>query len=161
MRNNELRFLVLILMLVVALTGCGNTESPRPIEPQENQMEQSKQQEQPVQTGTEKSRLTNVVDHFRSQGLSVGKITPKAYEMLGAIDGFGIEVEGEQIELYLFDLATADEDTLKQLDSARTFGKMSMSGITFPVIMNDGITLTRFDEHDEKDKIIEIFKIFK
>ncbi len=99
--------------------------------------------------------------YFKQQGFSVGKITAKVYQMMGAVDGFGIEVQGQQIELYLFDPATASQETLDQLKDAETIGKFSFSGISVPVVKNGNIILTRFDDHPEKDRILAAFRSFR
>ncbi len=105
--------------------------------------------------------LTDVVRYFKEQGLEVGEIVTKAFSMMGAVDGFGIYIEGEQIELYLFDPETADDETLRNLQDAQSIGKFSAFGFSFPVVMNGDIMLTRYDEHTQKDRIIKIFKQFR
>jgi hypothetical protein len=106
-------------------------------------------------------KLADVVEYFQQQGLSTGNIISKAFQMIGAEDGFGIIVEGEQVELYLFNPNTADKETLSNLDDARRIGKFSFSGFSVPVVMNGNIMLTRYDEHPHKDKIIQVFKNFR
>ena len=59
--------------------------------------------------------------------------------------------------LYHIDPETATEETKQNLESARSLGVYSMSGMSFPVVVNGDVILARLDEHPEKDKIIEIF----
>jgi|GEM_PF-1508892 Copper amine oxidase N-terminal domain. len=105
--------------------------------------------------------LSDVVTYLKNNGFEIGEVKPKAYSMMGAVDGFGLIVNNEQIELYLFDPSTASQEILKNLESARSIGKFSMSGFTFPVIMNGNIMLTRYETHPDKDKIVAAFKNFK
>lgn len=157
--NRKIWIFALALMLVgVVAVGCGGEGDGNGDLP-ENQENGNKQNgdEQPGSAG---ETLDDVVEHFRGQGLAIGEKIFKVYDMIGAIDGFGIEVEGEEIELYMFDPAAADSETLEQLESAKTKGQMSMSGFVFPVTMNGNIMLTRYDEHSEKERIIEAFKKF-
>lgn len=111
--------------------------------------------------GSKAVSLADVVEYFKAQGFEVGEIKTKAYEMLGAVDGFGIVIDGSPVELYLFDPKTANDETKKNLEDARRIGKMSMSGISFPVVINGNVVLAGYEEHPKKDRIIEAFKAFK
>ena len=142
------------LMVVLMLTGCASNDAGS------SNTSQIQEENYEEVNGEEEIRLETVVDYFKKQGLEVGEVTMKAFEMMGAVDGFGIDVEGEQIELYLFDPETANEETLANLEDARSVGKFSMSGFSFSVIMNGNILLTRYGEHSEKDRILEVFKQF-
>ena len=51
-----------------------------------------------MQPKTKAETLANVVKHFKSNGLETGEVIGKAYDMVGAVEGFGIIVDGEQIE---------------------------------------------------------------
>mgnify|MGYP001177147432 FL=1 len=118
--------------------------------------------------------LADVVAYFREQGLTVGENEVfKRAAAIGAVDGFGIDVEGAQIELYMFDAEMAPDETLTQNtlpqsleDTHRlegfTWQILDDSPVTiFQVVMNGNIMLTSFDEHPEKEKIIEVFKNFR
>jgi len=111
--------------------------------------------------------LGELVDYFAASGLEVGERQMKAYGMLGAAAGFGIEVEGDEIELYLFDPDTADEETLEYLEIARDSGKFKFVGMNMeiPVVINGYIMLTGLEfgsayVHPARDMIVEIFKDF-
>src|SRR5690625_1884480 len=45
--------------------------------------------------------LDDVVAHFENDGFEIGEKTEKVAEMVGATDGFGIALDGTDIELYL------------------------------------------------------------
>lgn len=105
--------------------------------------------------------LGDLVEHFKSNGFETGEVIGKAYSMMGAVEGFGIMINGEQIEFYRFDIKTTDEETKKNLETARTAGVYSMSGMSFSAIMNGNMMLVRYEDHPEKDKIIEVFKNYK
>ena len=85
-----------------------------------------------MQPKTKAETLANVVKHFKSNGLETGEVIGKAYDMVGAVEGFGIIVDGEQIELYRIDPKTATEETKQNLESARSIGVYNMSGFSFP-----------------------------
>lgn len=130
--------LISVLLVTLLLNACGSSTS----------------------TPTEKRGLADVVDYFRAQGLEVGEVVTKAYGMIGAVDGFGIYIEGDEVELYLFDPKRADEKTLNNLEDARRIGKFSAIGFSFPVLMNGNIMLTRYDEHPNKQRITRLFAAF-
>ncbi len=111
--------------------------------------------------------LDDLVEYFADNGLEIGERQMKAYGMLGAIAGFGLIVEGDEIELYLFDPETASEETMEYLEAARETGKFNFKemGMEIPVVLNGYIMLTglefgTFYEHPEKDLIVEIFQSF-
>ncbi|MFS1519693.1 hypothetical protein V1503_25025, partial [Bacillus sp. SCS-151] len=109
----------------------------------------------------ESKGLPELVEHFRSQGFEMGEVTKKAYEMLGAVDGFGVEANGTQIEFYEYDIENATEETKANLDNGRSSGTMSMDGFSFSVVVNGDFILINHDEHPEQDKIVEAFNSFK
>ena len=150
--------LLVILCSIFIIAGCSSTDN----EPQSNSAPEEKTQET-VQNEVSKKTigLADVVQYFKDQGLSVGDVSTKAYDMMGAVDGFGLDVGGNQVELYMFDPEKANEETLKNLDDAEKIGKFSAMGFSFPVVKNGNILLAGYEEHPEKDKIIEMFKSFK
>jgi hypothetical protein len=128
--------LSLFLILTIFLSGCGK------------------------ETDTEeKIGLAIVIEKFEEK-FDVGDRKMKAFGMIGAEDGFGLIVEGEEIELYKFDPDSDDEKTRENIKSAKTTGTMKMEGFSFPVIYNESIdvALMRYDEHPKRDEIIEVFK---
>ncbi|GAH29557.1 unnamed protein product [marine sediment metagenome] len=129
-------FVILFFILAMFLSGCGK----------ETEMEK-------------KSGLAIVIEKFEEK-FDVGDRKMKAFGMIGAEDGFGLIVEGEEIELYKFDPDSDDEKTRENIKSAKTTGTMKMEGFSFPVIYNESIdvALTRYDEHPKRDEIVEVFK---
>jgi hypothetical protein len=80
--------------------------------------------------------------------------------MIDAKDGFALDINGSQIELYLYDLNLADDDVKKFIKNARSTGELNLLGTPVPVVMNGNVLLTGHDAHPDKDKIIEVFKSF-
>ncbi len=110
--------------------------------------------------------LASVVEYFRAEGLEVGERSPRFYDMMGAAAGFGVEIEGEEVELYLFDPETASPDMLESLEIARETGKFDMMGFQMPAVINGNILMTglefgSFYQHPAKDEIIEIFMSYQ
>ncbi len=113
------------------------------------------------------SELLKVVEYFRANNLQIGERQLKSYKMIGAAAGFGLEVEGAEIELYIFDPETAEEDTLAGLNEARKTGNFFSPSFNrdIPVALNGDIMLTGLEYgdifHPAKERIIEVFKGFQ
>ncbi len=110
--------------------------------------------------------LASVVEYFREQGLAVGERSPKFYDMMGAAAGFGVDIEGDEVELYLFDPETATPELLESLEIARETGKFDMMGFPMPAVINGNILMTglefgSFYQHPAKDEIIEVFMSYQ
>ncbi len=72
--------------------------------------------------------------------------------MVGAVEGFGIEINGSEIELYLYETDSPD------LEEIKTEGEYDMEGFTLPAEYNGNIVLMGHDDHPEADEIVETFK---
>ncbi len=107
-----------------------------------------------------KVSLTGVLDYFKKNGLNIGGKTVKAASMIGAKDGFGISINGSNVEIYEFDPNSKDELAVANLKAAKD-GYIEIVGIKFNVVLNGNIILVGYDEHPDKDKIVELFKKYK
>jgi|GEM_PF-855685 len=110
--------------------------------------------------------LAGLLEYFSEQGLEVGERSPRFYDMMGAVAGFGVDIEGDEVELYLFDPETASPDLLESLETARETGKFDMMGFQMPAAVNGNILMTglefgTFYQHPAKDEIIEIFMSYQ
>lgn len=111
--------------------------------------------------------LQELVEYFRNSDLEIGETTPKAFDIIGAVDGLGLEVEGDKIELYLFDPEKLDIETAEHLEEARSSGWFWFEEMNteIPVVINGNIMLTglEFKEvyvHPAKERIVEVFESF-
>jgi hypothetical protein len=153
---------VLLVVLSMVVAACGKEEDQ--VKPEKTKAVAAQQKpkvekkEEPV---VKEKSLSDVVTYFKSQGYQVGEVSTKAFQMLGAKDGFGITINGKPIELYQFDPNSTNADAQKNLKDAQTIGKVSMSGFSIPVISNGDFVLMHYSDHPDKDKIIETFKSFK
>ena len=110
--------------------------------------------------------LAGVVENFKEQGLAVGERSPKFYDMMGAVAGFGIDIEGDEVELYLFDPETSSPDVLENLELARETGEFDSMGFPMPAYVNNYVLMTGLEfgsiyQHPAKDEIIEIFMSYQ
>jgi hypothetical protein len=111
--------------------------------------------------------LLEVIEHFKESDLDLGEnIYKKDYNRMGAKDAVGLVLEGEAIEVYVFDLASVDKDLLENLEKAQEEGIFWDSGIekNINVVMNDNVMLFGLEifdyVHPQKDKIVEVFNNF-
>ncbi len=111
--------------------------------------------------------LAEVLDHFQDHGLEVGELSPKAYEMMGASSGFGVEVEGHDVELYRFDPDVVADESLANFENARETGLFRYPGsdMDIPVYVRADILMTGLEFgtiviHPERDLVVEVFEQF-
>ena len=164
--------LLLSLCMLFGLVACGGNEkkasenkTPAKTLSQKEQAKQDEkakdQQSQAKQNTEQKDPLASVLEYFQEKGFKIGKKSSKAFDMIGAANGFGVEINGHEIELYQYDLNKASEETKKNLESVKANGMMSMDGFSFPAILNGNILLVKYDEHPDGDKIAAAFKSYK
>ena len=99
----------------------------------------------------EDDELQSVVAHFDDAGYDMGEQAFKAYEMVGAAGGFGIEVDGSEIEFYLY------EEGATELDALRTEGQFDMDGFTVLGELNDRIAMMAHEDHPDREGIVATF----
>lgn len=139
--------LVLLTLLLGATIGCTKKEEAKQNVPEKKQEEV-------------KPNLDRLKEEFKKEGLEVGDNENVAFDMLGANNGYKFKLNGELIEIYEYNLNALSENGNKFVEQAKN-GSVTMSGFNIPVKYNDGIMITRYDEHKDKDKILEIFNKFK
>ncbi len=141
-----------VLALVVGGVGCGGTDEAEP-------------GLEGLARGEATGELGRLVEHFRARGLEVADVHPKAYEMVDAANGIGMDVAGGAVEIYLFDPATADPATLANLERARTEGLWDMGGgFDVAAVVNGNILLLGLQmgmiEHPQRERVEEVFRSF-
>lgn len=125
---------LLVVIMVLSLTACG--------------------QEIP------KYSLNDIVENFKTNGLEIGEKSEKIFALIGAKDGYSIQLNGEKVELYEYDPDSKEDLTKTSLKTAEE-GYIDMVGTKVNVILNGNIVLAGYDDHPDKDKIIELFKNYK
>lgn len=117
-----------------------------------NEPDAEPDEEEPVQTD---DPLGAMESHLEGEGFEVGSHTEKAHEMIGAENGYGIEVNGEEIELYLYDTEAPE------LEEIETNGQIDMDGTAVNAEANGEIVLAGHDTHSEQEEIVEAFHSFE
>ena len=155
-------------LMVVTLVACGQTKeavSTDSLQPSKQAVSASTATPTSTKSSTvnktvSKNRLGDLVDSFKSNGFTVGEKTEKMAAIIGAKAGFGIQLNGKNVEIYEYDPDSKDELTVNNLETAKD-GYIDMSGFTIKCILNRNLILAGYDEHPDKDKIVETFKNFK
>ncbi len=153
-------------LMVVTLVACGQTKETVSTDTSQSS-KQSVSTSTPISTKSStvsktvsKNRLGDMVEFFKSNGFTIGEKTEKMAAIIGAKAGFGIQLNGKNVEIYEYDAESKDELTVNILETARD-GYIDMSGFTLKCVLNGNLILAGYDEHPDKDKIVETFKNFK
>lgn len=142
--------LAIMVLLVVTLTGCTSDNTGSSVE---------------TNGGTTKQEVSNVsIEDFMKKleeaDLKINDKIKKSSELIGAKEGYGLEINGEYIEIYLYNTNSQEELTKSNIKSAKEKGIITMPSLDnyeMKAIYNKGLVLAGYEEHINKDKIIEIF----
>ena len=151
MKLKKIISLLGIILLMVGFVGCGSTkETSTPL----------KEEKKAIVKEIKKAPLDVLKDEFKKQGFEVGENETVAFEMLGATNGNKYKLNGELIEVYIYEEGKLTTEGKKQFEQVKS-GSISMSGINLKVDYINGFALTRLDDHKDKNKIIEVVKNIK
>ncbi len=162
------------VVMILALSACGQTEeisqstvaeqsqavSTSSIAPSTEAQVSEKSKEEHVSDTTNKDVLYSVVEYFKTKGITIGDKSDKIFALIGAKGGYSIQLNGEEVELYEYDPDSKAELTIASLKTAKD-GYIDMVGTKINVTLNGNIVLANYDNHPDKDKIVELFKNFK
>lgn len=102
------------------------------------------------QAAAKPKHLNDVVSYFKEKGFTVGEKSEKAYQMIGAIDGFAITINDQQVELYEF----GPKQSNATLDQAKETGKFANS----TAVVNGNFMMVDYKNNAEVDKAFKEFK---
>lgn len=123
MKNCRIFFVV---MLLAFLFGCGNSQ------------------------GDKQLTIESFTEALESNGISIGKKSEKMYRLLMATDGYGIDVNGEYIEVYQFDTTIqSGKDAIEKWKKEGFMGQ--------PVIVNKNLMMFADKKHKDWKEIFHIF----
>lgn len=94
------------------------------------------------------------IDEFLStlelNGLKVGEKSIKAYGLIMAIDGTGVKVNDESLEVYQYDTTIkSGKDAIKKWEVEGIMGQ--------PVIVNRNLLIIKKPKHPEWQRIVNVF----
>lgn len=147
-------FTVMLVMILGACSDDGNdsNKNDNVNESSENtQQENTNNAPNNNEDTVSEDPLDDVVAHFENDGFEIGEKTEKVAEMVGATDGFGIALDGTDIELYLYD------DDSEDLEEIKENNEYDMDGFVFPALANGNIVIINYDEHPDEDDVVDAF----
>lgn len=111
---------------------------------------------------TEKEKEITIEDFktkLEESGLTISDTIQKSAELIGAEEGIGYEIDGTVIEVYKFNENSTDDLTKTNIESAKKDGKINMAtfNMTLNVKYNKGLCLIGYENHPDKEKILEVF----
>lgn len=147
MKKKILKNIILIIIFILGifiLTGCSNDES--------------------MKTSSQVSMKQVSIEDFKNSlqksGLAITKESNKLATMIGAEEGYGYEINGEDIEIYRFNEKSNEELAKNNIKSAKEKGFVTMpdfNNMTFNVKYNKGLILGNYENHPDREKILKIF----
>ena len=83
-------------------------------------------------------------------GLKVGEKSDKAYGLIMAVDGTGVKVNDESLEVYQYDTTIkSGKEAIKKWNAEGIMGQ--------PVIVNKNLLIIKKPKHPEWERIVDIF----
>ncbi len=95
--------------------------------------------------------LNALVSHFQAKGLKLSNPKPKFAQMIGALEGKGVDVEGKWIEVYRF---------AKGKDKAMSSGQLQFLRLGVATKRKGVFLLVCPKKHPAKDKVYKAFQSF-
>lgn len=115
-----------ILIAVFLLIACGSKEPPKPL------------------------TIKNLSDAMKSAGMTVEDCRKKMFQMVMAVDGCGLTVDGNGFEVYQFDLSI--ESGKKAIEIWKKDGLMGQ-----PVLVHNNLMAIISQDHPSREKILKVF----
>lgn len=159
-----------LTLIVLVLSACsGSNEETTTAKAESNvienkndntvitQKDDTEEEQEPVTAEpvvANEDKLDAVVNYFKDNGYSIGEKQFKSVDMIKAQDGFGIEIDGENVEFYLYD---PNSEALNEIIET---GKYNMDGFEIEAISNGTIVMIA-QFHPDKEKLVETFKSYK
>ena len=110
----------------------------------------------------EKVSISDLKQKLEDAGIQIEAETEnKESKAIGASKGVTYMISGKVIQVYEFDLDNTEELSASNLKLAREEGKVvmpSMDNLEINVKYNKGLILINYQEHPEKEKILEVFE---
>ena len=94
--------------------------------------------------------ITDYLNVLENDGMSIGEKNPKLFHMIQAVDGYGVEINGDTIEIYKFDTTiTSGRDAIEKWKHDGIMGR--------PVVVRKNLMLFVDKKHEDWNFILENF----
>lgn len=108
--------------------------------------------------GNNNKSISDLVAHLKASGVPVGQQSTKQYAFIGAVDGCGLEIGGQEVEIYKFD--TNDSSQRKILDKVKKEGTFTVMGFTVPAKVNGSFLILNYQDNPNIDALLKAFSKF-
>ena len=151
--NGKFKYIIIFLIIVVLISGGIYFF-----------MKNKNDMEQPVNSSSEsinkETSIKEFKDKLQTNGLTISEEIQKSATLIGAEEGYGYIIDDVSIEIYRFDENSSDDLTKSNIKSAKNEEKITMptfNNMEMKVKYNNGLCLVNYENHPNKDKILEIF----
>ena len=123
-------------------------------------MNTQKNEETSSKTNSKQVSIEDFKMALQNKNIIITEETKKSATMIGAEEGYGYEINGQSIEIYKFDEKSNIELTKNNIKSAKENGIVTMpdfNNMTFNVKYNKGLVLLNYEQHSNKEEILEVF----
>ncbi|MFR1708913.1 MAG: hypothetical protein ACLSV2_08435 [Clostridium sp.] len=101
--------------------------------------------------------IDSIKQSFADAGMTVGENKEVMFQMIGANNGVKFDINEETVELYYYDSKNLSDDGKEYVKQAKE-GSVSILGMSSkPALYKDGFMLINYENHKDKDKIVETF----
>ncbi len=132
-----------LAIFAISLTGCGSAKET---------------------SSKSKDNDTVTIDYFikklEESDMIVTNKNEKSAQMIGAEEGYGLEINGAYIEIYSYDVNSKNDLTKSNIKSAKEKGIVTMPSfgdMELKARYNKGLVLVNYEEHPDSNEILKIF----
>lgn len=104
-----------------------------------------------------KKSVDDLINHFE-KNFTVSDKDTVFYQMLGAVDGCRIDLNGETVSIYKFDSKDSGGKTI--LANAKKTSTLSFMGMQMPVMVNGSFVIAEYESFPDKNKLKSVFSKF-
>lgn len=103
--------------------------------------------------------INDLISYFKQNGLKVDNVDVMMFQIIGASDGKRMNINNTEIEVYKFDSDDKGQQTI--LNDIEKTGTINVLNMKEPAIINGSFIIISYEDHPDKQKIIQLFKKFK
>jgi len=109
----------------------------------------------------DEKRVDDFINALTSNGFQITAKELVSSAIIGSKEGYELTANGSNIEIFICDLTSNEEITVKNLEDVYEKGMIKVNGITSKARLNKHLMLMGYENHPEKDKIEKIFTDLK
>ncbi|MBR6179421.1 MAG: hypothetical protein IKQ70_16270 [Bacteroidales bacterium] len=109
-------------------------------------------------SSTNQKEIIDLVKRFNDEGLKADTVETMLYQFIGACSGYRVDVNGEPIEIYKYDLSDKGQKTIA--DEIENSGIVTVGSFKNPALYSNGFVIISYESHPDRDKIKEILNNF-